>query len=62
MLGVSTISSIGFPVGSIRRDKRVYDSGCVSSEWFEGEGLERTKPGPFASSAKSKTSPLEQPT
>lgn len=39
MLGVSTISSIGFPVGSICRDKRLYDSGCVSLERFEGKCL-----------------------
>lgn len=37
MLGVNTISSTAFPVGSICLDTRVYVSGCVLSERREGE-------------------------
>jgi hypothetical protein len=35
MVGTSTISSTGFPVGSVCRDRRVYDSGYASLEYCE---------------------------
>jgi hypothetical protein len=40
MLGVNTISSTAFPVGSICLDKRVYVSGCVLSERCEEERVQ----------------------
>lgn len=46
MAGESTISSTGFPVGSICRDRRVYDSSYALLELCEKEQeqkyLERT--------------------
>jgi hypothetical protein len=37
MLGINTISSTAFPVGSICLHARVYVSGCVLSERCEEE-------------------------
>ena len=44
MVGASTISSTGFPVGSICRDRRVYDSSYALLELCEKkqEQYERT--------------------
>ena len=41
MLGVNTISSTAFPVGSICLDMRVYVSGCMLSERCEEERVQR---------------------